>query len=185
MRGVFIRRYILCDVIPPPPDDAAGSPPEVSLEQSTRQVVEQLTETQGSCPNCHKNFINGLGYVLEGYDALGRIRQEQVLLDDEGKEVKRVPIDTEAEARVQEDDERKAAGPAELMEQILESGKGEACLARSYFRFSYARWDDPDASKDGCSLERLRSRLTNGGTLSDMFYELALTPQFRQRTFLP
>ncbi len=186
MRGVFLRRNILCDVIPPPPDDAAGSPPEVSLEQSTRQVVEQLTETEGTkCVSCHGSFINHLGFALEGYDALGRARSEQTLLDPAGAEVKRVPIDTLTTPHVVFDDERTVGGPGELADRIVESGKGEACLSRAYFRFSFARWDDPEGDKDGCLLERLRGALADGGKLTAMFRELALAPEFRHRTYLP
>jgi hypothetical protein len=64
---------------------------------------------------------------------------------------------------------------------ILESGKAEACLARNYFRFSFARWDD--VTTDGCTLEDLRQRLDNGGTLSSLLKEVALSPQFRRRAF--
>ena len=67
------------------------------------------------------------------------------------------------------------------MTLIAKSGQVEACLARNYFRFTYARWED--TSRDGCALEASRAALSNGGTLADLLRAAALSPEFRRRAF--
>src|SRR5690606_9357832 len=61
MKGVFLRKALLCDPIDPPPAEAAANPPELSEDLTTRQVVEELTGT-GSCSGCHTVMINPLGF---------------------------------------------------------------------------------------------------------------------------
>lgn len=181
MKGVFIRENVLCDHIPSPPGDAAAVVPELSPELSTREVVESLTEQPNTvCSNCHTQLINPLGFATENYDALGRVRSEQRLFDESGEEVGRTPIETSSVPRVTSDDETSVDEAEGLMRLILESGKGHACLARHYFRFSFGRWEH--VVNDGCALEQLRSALFEGGSLVSMLREVALSPSFRQRS---
>ncbi|MDD9971579.1 MAG: DUF1592 domain-containing protein [Myxococcales bacterium] len=182
MKGVFIRRNILCDDIPPPPDNAAANTPLVSEDLSTREVVEELTEADGSvCASCHATAINPLGFATEGFDALGRAREEQVLLSQDGEIVGMAEINTRSVPRVFPDDATPSEGPADLMRLIADSGKAEACLARHYFRFTFGRFEDK--TRDGCVLEALRQGLSEGGNLPRMLKEVALSPAFRSRSF--
>jgi hypothetical protein len=180
MKGVVIRKHILCDNIATPPANVAGAPPELSSELTTREVVEQLTEREGtSCAGCHRIQINGLGFPTESYDALGRVREMQPLFDESGQMMAERPIDTEGVPRVWSTDDRPVADVFELTERIAESGKVEACFARQYFRFTYGREEELDV--DGCALEEVRNALTTGGSLRDAFARIALRPEFRQR----
>ena len=182
MKGVFIRKRILCDEIPPPPPGANAKPPELRSDMTTREVVEELTQTQGTvCASCHATVINPLGFATENFDALGRFRSAQRLFDAGGNEVGEKPVDTKSVPQVLAGDDASSAGPADLMPLIAGSGKAEACLARNYFRFTYARWDDP--SVDGCTLEAQRMALEKGGTILDLGKATTQAPQFRQRRF--
>jgi hypothetical protein len=182
MKGVFLRRHMLCDQIPPPPAGVNAMPPELRPGMTTRQVVEELTEQPDTqCNGCHGRLINPLGFALEGFDALGRFRTAQALFDRQGNLLESLAVDTRSVPRVTPSDERPSAGPADLVRLMLESGKLEACIARNYFRFTFGRWEDP--VRDGCVLERLRSRLVESGRLADMLKEAALAPEFRQRAF--
>jgi hypothetical protein len=96
-------------------------------------------------------------------------------------EVAEKPIDTRSIPLVDANDETPSSGPADLTRLIVASGKANACLARNYFRFTYARWEDLAA--DACTLEGLRKRLDNGGKLGDLLKEIALLPAFRRRAF--
>jgi hypothetical protein len=181
MKGVFIRKRMLCDDIPPPPAGVNATPPELRPDMTTRQVVESLTEQPGSaCAVCHAAMINPLGFATEGFDALGRMRSEQVLFAEDGSPVGRLPVDTRSIPRVTPDDASPSAGPSDLARLMLQSGKLEACLARNYFRFTYGRWEN---AGDACVLERLRARLVETGSIAEMLKEVALTPEFRQRRF--
>ena len=182
MKGVFLRRRMLCDDLAPPPAGVNAMPPELRPDMTTRQAVEQLTEQPDTqCAGCHATQINPLGFAFEGFDALGRVRTEQRLFDSRGNLLGTLTIDTRSVPRVTPDDARESKGAADLMRLMLESEKLEACLARNYFRFVFGRWED--ASRDGCVLERLRTRLLDTGRIGEMLKEAALTPEFRQRPF--
>ncbi len=180
MKGVFIREKLLCDVIAAPPNNAANNPPQLSPEQTTREVVEALTEAEGSsCAGCHRAQINGLGFPSEGFDALGRVREQQRLFSAEGQLLTSRDVNTTAVPYVWSTDDRPVSNIQELTQRIVESGKVEACFARQYLRFTYGRQDD--LSTDGCDLESLRQALSEGASLSDAFAAFSVTPAFRQR----
>lgn len=180
MKGVFIRKAILCDEIPPPPDNANAMPPELSPDATTREVVEGLTEQAGTvCAGCHAGFINPLGYATENFDALGRFRTEQVLFDEEGNVTGRRPVDTTSVPRVEGDDDRVSNGAADLSQMIVESEKAQACFARHYLRWTFGRPEDLD--RDGCMLNSLTSNLVAGAPLQDVLRDLALRDEFKTR----
>jgi hypothetical protein len=181
MKGVFIRKNILCDGIPPPPPGANAKPPELEPGMTTRETVEELTETPGTvCAGCHATLINSLGFATENFDALGRFRTEQRFFDATGNAAGSKPVNTSGVPHVTDSDSS-AAGATELMQQILASGKVEACLSRNFFRYTFARWENPDI--DGCALENMRKSLENDGTLVDLVMAATLDGSFRQRAF--
>jgi hypothetical protein len=180
MKGLFIRRYVLCDTIPPPPNNAAANTPELSDDLSTRQVVEELTEQPGSvCAGCHVTQINPMGFATENFDSLGRLRSEQTLFSADGSVTGSVAVDTTSVPQVVPGDATAVSDATGLMRLIVDSGKAPACLARQYFRFSYGRFEDPVS--DGCALAQLHGALVDGGNLADMLREVALTPEFQSR----
>ena len=76
MKGVFIRKNILCDDIPPPPPGANAKPPELGPEH------DDARERRGDHRDAGHDLrrlprarsINPLGFATEGFDALGRFR---------------------------------------------------------------------------------------------------------------
>jgi cytochrome c553 len=74
-RGVMIVRNMLGRVLKPPP--AAFAPLAASLhpDLTTRQRVEMQTKP-AACNGCH-GMINPLGFTLERFDAIGRLRLEE------------------------------------------------------------------------------------------------------------
>jgi hypothetical protein len=181
MKGVFIRRNVLCSEIPPPPPGANAKPPVLDAGMTTRESVEAITEMPGTiCTGCHSTVINPLGYATENFDALGRYRTEQKLFDETGRATGSKPIDVSGVPQVTVGDTTPISSPRELMALIAKSGQVEACLARNYFRFTYGRWEDPKS--DGCALEASRSALGTGG-VADLLRAAALAPEFRRRVF--
>lgn len=184
LRGAFVRQRLLCDELASPPSNVVAMPPSLRPDRTTREVVEDLTEQPGSvCATCHATLINPLGFAFEGFDALGRVRTEQRLFGDDGTQVGALPVDSTSVPRVTTADGRETEGPAQLARYMLESGKLEACLARNYFRFTFGRYED--LTRDGCALERLRSRLVESDRIQDLLREAALLPELRQRRFEP
>ena len=181
MKGVFIRKNILCDAIPPPPPGANAKPPELQPGMTTRETVEELTQMPGTvCGGCHATLINALGFATENFDALGRFRTEQRFFDAQGNPAGSKPVTTSGVPHVTET-ETAITGASDLMQQIVASGKVEACLSRNFFRYTFARWEDPNV--DGCALESMRKSLESGGTLVDLVMAATLDGSFRQRAF--
>jgi hypothetical protein len=181
MKGVFLRKNVLCDDIPPPPPGANAKPPELGPGMTTRESVEAITQMPGTvCAGCHASVINPLGFATEGFDALGRVRTTQRLFDASGAETGTKPVDTSAIPQVVAGDTTRISGPADLMSLVLASGKAEACLARSFFRFTYARWED---TTDGCALEEGRRALASGGGVTDLAATTVKAVAFKRRTF--
>lgn len=182
MKGVFLRKGLLCEPVPPPPNNAAGNPPELSDEMTTREVVEELTEQPDSgCAGCHASLINPLGFATENFDSLGRTRTEQTLFDAQGNVVGAKAIDTSSVPQVVAGDMTVSAGAAELAALMLDSGKPQACLARNLVRFTLARPED--VMGDGCMLDEAATRLAEGVPLVEVIRAVALRPEFRQRRF--
>jgi len=180
MKGVFARTALLCQSIPPPPDNVNAVPPAPSAGQSTREVVEQLTEQAGSsCAGCHSTIINPLGFVSENYDALGRVRDQQVIFDDEGEVSGARPIDTRTVPQIVPGDETPAAGVADAAQQMLDSGLVQACFARQVLRYTHGRAED--TRRDGCALQDLSAQLEADAPLAEVLRSIAMDPQFRQR----
>ena len=65
-----------------------------------------------------------------------------------------------------------------LSQEVVDSGKTEGCFSRQYFRFTYGR---DEGMSDGCALERVRSVLSEGGSLREALRGIALDPSFRSR----
>ncbi|MGZ3421996.1 MAG: DUF1592 domain-containing protein [Polyangiales bacterium] len=181
MKGVFIRKALLCDDIPPPPKNANATKPMLSGSLTTREVVEQLTEKPGSvCAGCHATMINPLGFATEDFDSLGRHRKAQKLFDDAGKLLTEKPVDTHTIPRVTPDDLRDSSGAADLTKYLLESGKVQTCFARQYFRFTFARLEN---DRDACAINAVTKGAVEGSTFGDVLKNIALRTEFKRRSF--
>ena len=120
--------------------------------------------------------------MLESYDALGRFRVEERVIDElTGEELARLPIDSATTPAIGSDPSVVVDTGTGLSEEVVDSGKTEGCFSRQYFRFTYGR---DESGSDGCALERVRSVLSEGGSLRDALRGIALDPSFRSRRVL-
>jgi hypothetical protein len=71
-RGVFVARSLLGRTLRPPPDAVTPEPPSLHPDLTTRERTALQTSAE-SCQSCH-GLINPLGFPLERFDALGRLR---------------------------------------------------------------------------------------------------------------
>lgn len=179
-RGAVVRQKILCDDLPQPdptmlPPGALDKPP-VTEDQTTRERYEVKT-ADAVCAGCHQ-AINPVGFVLERYDALGRFRNEEIVIDEvSGEVIATLPIDSAAAPMLGESDATISSGP-ELSEQVLTSGRAEACFAKQYFRSTFGR---EEATEDTCTVEQIETTLVEGGSLREALRAIALEPVFRTR----
>ncbi len=92
-RGVFLLRGVLGRALKPPPVAVSPTAPELAPDLTTRERVVVQTSPE-MCLNCH-NMINGLGFSLEHFDAVGRYRQmeQQKPIDASGRYMTRTGAD--------------------------------------------------------------------------------------------
>jgi len=73
LRGNWVAEVLLGDRLPRPPKDVPKLPEEEGAETLTvRQLVEKHS-SDPRCAGCHVH-IDGYGFTLEEYDAIGRVR---------------------------------------------------------------------------------------------------------------
>jgi hypothetical protein len=88
-RGVFLLRHMLGRSLRPPNEAFTPLSPDLHPDLTTRQRVE-LQTSPADCQACHTR-INGLGFTLEGFDAVGRLREQErsTAIDASGKYIDR------------------------------------------------------------------------------------------------
>lgn len=184
MKGVFLRKAILCDEVGAPPADAMAVADGVQPSGITsRDKAVAISEARADCAACHETLINPLGFVTENFDALGRLRSSESVYDKTtGEVIGTAAVDTSATPRVTFDDEREASTAAQLNSYMLESEKPQACFARRYFRFTFGREED---AGDGCLLADTHEALLDGGDLGSVLRSMALAGQFKNKSFTP
>ena len=164
--------------MPPPPDDVNAVAPAPSDTQTTREVVETLTEVEGSsCEGCHKSLINPLGFATEGFDALGRPRSMEVLYNSDGIPVGAAAVDSQTSVFI-DGLSYDVADAHDLTTVMLDSGQAHACFARNQFRFALGRMEHTDS--EDCTIEELGEALAYGLTLDEFLVTVALLPEFKR-----
>ena len=82
LRGTWMSEVILGEKLPVPPPGVPTLPEEAPEGLSERQLIERHSSDE-RCASCHKR-IDPFGFALEGFDAIGRIREadtKTVLMD--------------------------------------------------------------------------------------------------------
>ena len=184
MKGVFLRAALLCDDIPPPPANAMQVAQTVgatlSPVMSTRERTTAITSA-AQCAACHAKLINPLGFLTEGFDALGRVRAAEKIFDQSGTLLGEVPVDTSSVPLVFAEDTSSATGPADLAKLIVDSKKAQICLATKYYRYSFAKLEDP--MNDSCLVRTMGQHLKDGRAINFVLADIARSASFQQRVF--
>lgn len=86
LRGIYLRRHLLCDSVPDPPSNLNTALPE---PDATAKTMRQRLTTHMSvpyCAGCHRQF-DPIGLGLERFDGIGRWRSSDngELIDATGK----------------------------------------------------------------------------------------------------
>ncbi len=74
-RGVFVTRHVLGRSLKPPPEAVVFKDEAFALDMTMREKVTQLTKPD-ACMTCH-GIINPLGFALEQFDGIGRLRKTE------------------------------------------------------------------------------------------------------------
>jgi hypothetical protein len=73
LRGNWISEVVLGERLPRPPKDVPLLPDEAPAGLTERQLIERHS-SDPTCSRCHAK-IDPLGFSLEGFDAIGRVRK--------------------------------------------------------------------------------------------------------------
>lgn len=168
-RGVFVREQIMCQPLEPPPPTVDQTPPDPDPSLTTRERFAEHTAIP-SCNECHKK-IDGIGFGLEGYDHLGRYRDEEFGL----------PVDVSGEILEATDPHLNGNfnGAVELAARLADSVQVQSCLATQWYRYAMGRIE---TQADLCSLQQVQTRLAESdGKLQELLVGLTLTDAFRYR----
>ena len=166
VRGVKLRRKVLCGHLPPPDPTIIDSRSDLivalSHEQySNREIVSQVT-AGASCQGCHST-INPLGYVLENYNSLGQYRAEERVFDDNGNLLATHTIDsTLADAVIPGRSGVAVTDAVGLMQELGKSESAMRCFSQQLYRET--RFFNASAN-DTCAIEKMTQGLKSGGSL--------------------
>jgi hypothetical protein len=182
-RGARVRRRILCDDIQLPaptevPPDQIKPPPFDASKTARERWTDQTSGA--TCASCHAR-INAIGFALEGFDTLGRVRQTEPIVDATGTVVNELPIDATVEVDLGDGAPVVVDGAAGLAQALAESEAVRRCFARQWLRFSAGRRDGAD---DAPIVEALREADDTGG-LRELFTSAPLHPTFRYHRQAP
>lgn len=120
-RGVFLLRNVLGRALKPPAEAISPLPADLHPDLTTRQRVELQTSGE-ACAGCHVR-INGLGFVLESYDAIGRWRES-----DKDK-----PIDASGRYAAVDGSDVTLEGPQRLVDYLATSDDATAAIVERVF----------------------------------------------------
>jgi hypothetical protein len=168
LRGVYVRKRLLCDVLPSPDFTIVEERTE-KLEHadpvlmSTREIVTEITSPE-TCMTCHTK-INPIGFTLESFGPLGQPRTEEIVIDDSGNELARHAIDTTSEdPRIEEGGPARLTGSDDLNAALSGSAKIRACIAERLYTHARLR---PAVDADGCALAVVEQALRSGGSVKE------------------
>lgn len=161
LRGKWVLEALLDEPPPPPPPEVGALPPAGDGE-ATRSLRERLEQHRSdpSCAACHL-AMDGLGFALEGYDAVGG-RRTGSEVDDRGE----LP------------DGAVVAGLGGLAEWLTETGAFRRGLVRRVATFALGR---PLAPADALEVEALLRTLAPDPTLKEVVLAVASSSAFRER----
>jgi Protein of unknown function (DUF1588)/Protein of unknown function (DUF1585) len=166
-RGLYLRRTVLCQDLPPPPADLViPDLPPLSPTLSTRDRLDQHAK-EPLCASCH-NLIDPPGYALENFDQVGRHRAA-----DGGK-----PVNTSGTMTQAGDLTGPFTNGAELLGKLAQSQDVRGCFAQKYFEYASSH---VIAAQDQCSIDPLKKAFIPSGDLRELVAAIAASDSFRMR----
>ncbi|HEY8943658.1 MAG TPA: DUF1592 domain-containing protein [Polyangiaceae bacterium] len=177
LRGAFIAVELLALPVNMPDPEAIKQTVAGDF-QTQRKYVEALTEAPGTaCAGCH-SIINPAGYVLEKYDAIGRVQTTDPRggAIDASVTTATVSFGVDAAGAAVK---KEIASPEQLMQELAKMPAAQERYAKAWVSYAYGR--DMNAY-DQCVVDATKVKLANGGyTILSLLADLAQTDSFRLR----
>ncbi len=166
-RGLWVRRNLLCQELPPPPPFAGGVP-DVDPNATTRDRFAQHTANP-ACRSCHQ-YIDGVGFGFEQLDPVGRWRDTEQghAIDATGEltDLEHLGSETRATYRT----------IPELARLVAGSRAAPACFVRQYYRFARGV---QDSLAGRCARRALEQRFADsGGDVRQLMLDTLLSRDF-------
>ncbi len=162
-RAQFVLARFMCSPPNPPPPDAPTEVPAGTPGATYRERFNNLTRAP-ACIGCHAQ-LNGIGFGLDDFDALGRQR----VTDEQG-----VAVDAQGEL-VNADVDGPFRGAVELGARLSQSAQVRACVVRQWFRYANGRFETP---ADRLALAYFERVLTTSGRIEDVLLALIESSHF-------
>ena len=121
-RGVFLIRFVFGRTLRPPNEAFSPLSPNLHPDLNTRERVA-LQTSPDNCQVCHTK-INGLGFALENFDAVGKFRSQE----------KSKPLDSSGKYVDRNGKEISFSGPRELAEYIAISEDAKMSFVNRAFQ---------------------------------------------------
>jgi hypothetical protein len=169
-RGLFVRRNLLCQELPPPPAFAGGVP-EVDPDATTRERFAMHT-SNAVCAGCHR-YIDGLGFGFEGFDPVGlwRDREAGQPIDATGAltDVDGIGTGTSASYHTL----------PELAALLAAAPATSRCFVRQVYRFTRGK---RETLNERCARRWLEDGFAaSGGDVRELLVQSVLAPDFAVR----
>lgn len=171
-RGVFVRRRILCQDLPPPPPDVDNTPPGLDPSLTTRERFALHSESP-TCQGCHQ-YIDGVGFGFEHFDGAGLRRESE----------NGVPIDATGEIVGLEGLEQTSSvipfdGTDDLSRWVGGSNAAPECLSLQLYRYAAGA---EETAQDACEVDALTARFAASGyDLRELLLTVTELPSFTTR----
>ncbi|WP_438029853.1 DUF1592 domain-containing protein [Sorangium sp. So ce233] len=170
LRGAFIASYML-GADPGPPLPGATMLTVDGQFATQRAYVEELTKPE-ACAGCHA-VVNPPGFVLEGYDAIGKVQTT----DPRGGAIDASV--TTATVNFGEGKVKEITSPLQLMQEIAQTPKAKQLYAQAWVAYAYGRAPN---GNDKCLVDQLDMKLSQGGySVLDLLADLTQTDSFSTR----
>ena len=168
LRGNAVLDQLLCTTLPSPPpsvDTSAPANTDDTLKTNRQLFVEKL-EVSATCQGCHIP-IDGVGYLFENYDAIGRFQTQ---------EVNGLAIDSSG-ALIGTDSDQAVRDAVHLSEVLGESEQVSYCAVSNMYRFAFGR---DTQSEDWCKTDLIYEQVQrSGGDLRQALVAIATSHEFK------
>ena len=167
LRGVTLRKRVLCEQIgTPPPTAEAGAPPENENAAATNRERTEAATQSAACSGCHTK-INPPGFAFEHYDAFGHWRAT-----DNGK-----PVDATGTLTVDDEAPMTFKDAVALSKQLAKSPRAHDCYAQHWVRYATGVAVD----RDHPALKDLQARFRSGSDIKALLVDITASDLFRYR----
>jgi hypothetical protein len=170
LRGLFVRDRLLCQKLPSPPASLNIIIPKVDPDLSTRERFAQHT-TEAVCQNCHQ-YIDGLGFGFENFDATGRFRSMEngKAVDSAGRITNLDDLSLKPQKHID------FSTLPELARIIGSSRTAKECFAFQFYRYSRGV---AGQAQDRCANRKASQKFIEGKlSIADMMVEQTQAPGF-------